>query len=117
MNFSETVSFRHNFNNYLGINGSYKKNRLTLKANLAYDKILQWESHRFAFDIPERDIFSEYEVLIDANNRRQINIGSGVFYQLNEEDFKLLSNVVKTCPVTKSLNSEIELEYNFNFIN
>ncbi len=36
-------------------------------------------------------------------------------HKLNEEDFKLLSNVVKTCPVTRSLTSEINLEYNFNF--
>lgn len=36
-------------------------------------------------------------------------------YRLNEVDFKLLSNVVKTCPVTRSLTSEIKLEYNFNF--
>lgn len=34
---------------------------------------------------------------------------------LSDEDFILLSNVVKTCPVTKSLTSEIELEYNFKF--
>lgn len=34
---------------------------------------------------------------------------------LSDEDFKLLSNVVKTCPVTKSLTSEIELGYNFKF--
>ena len=33
---------------------------------------------------------------------------------LEQEDFKLLANVVKSCPVTKSLTSEIELEYNFN---
>jgi|APTNR8051073442_1049403.scaffolds.fasta_scaffold05659_6 putative redox protein len=36
-------------------------------------------------------------------------------HRLNEVDFKLLSNVVKTCPVTRSLTSEIKLEYNFNF--
>ncbi len=35
--------------------------------------------------------------------------------KLNDENFKLLSNVVKTCPVTRSLTSEIKLEYNFNF--
>lgn len=37
--------------------------------------------------------------------------------KLEDDDFKLFSNVVKTCPVTKSLTSEIELEYNFNFTN
>ena len=36
-------------------------------------------------------------------------------HKLDDDDFKLLSNVVKTCPVTKSLTSEIKLEYNFKF--
>ena len=36
-------------------------------------------------------------------------------HKLEDDDFKLLSNVVKTCPVTKSLTSEIKLEYNFKF--
>ncbi|MCB0701679.1 MAG: OsmC family protein [Candidatus Kapaibacterium sp.] len=36
-------------------------------------------------------------------------------HPLIEDDFKMLSNVVKTCPVTRSLTSEIELEYNFNY--
>lgn len=34
-------------------------------------------------------------------------------YQLNNKDFNLLSNVVKTCPVTRSLHPDIELEYHF----
>lgn len=37
--------------------------------------------------------------------------------KLNEEEFKLLSNVVRTCPVTRSLSSEVELEYSFHFSN
>ena len=33
--------------------------------------------------------------------------------ELNKKDFDLLSNVVKTCPVTRSLHPDIELEYHF----
>ena len=32
----------------------------------------------------------------------------------SDKDFAILENVVKTCPVTRSLLSEIELEYKFN---
>lgn len=35
--------------------------------------------------------------------------------ELNEKDFALLSNVVKTCPVTRSLSPEVELAYKFGF--
>ena len=34
---------------------------------------------------------------------------------LEDKDFKLLSNVVKTCPVTRSLSPEVELEYTFRY--
>ncbi len=37
--------------------------------------------------------------------------------KLNEKDFEILSNVVKTCPVTRSLLPEIELEYSFKYAN
>lgn len=36
-------------------------------------------------------------------------------HKLDESDFKLLSNVVKTCPVTRSLSPDVKLEYNFKF--
>ncbi|MBM2813305.1 MAG: redox protein [Ignavibacteria bacterium] len=37
--------------------------------------------------------------------------------KLDEHQFKILSNVVKTCPVTRSLSSEVELEYFFHMPN
>lgn len=33
--------------------------------------------------------------------------------ELNDKEFQLMSNVVKTCPVTRSLSSEVELEVHF----
>ncbi|MFP4528066.1 MAG: OsmC family protein [Candidatus Kapaibacterium sp.] len=36
-------------------------------------------------------------------------------HKLNDKDFKLLANVVKTCPVTRSLHPDIVLVYNFSF--
>lgn len=36
--------------------------------------------------------------------------------QLNEKDFAILSNVVKTCPVTRSLHPDVVIEHRFNFL-
>ena len=36
-------------------------------------------------------------------------------HKLNDKDFQILSNVVKTCPVTRSLSPDVELDYTFNF--
>ncbi len=33
--------------------------------------------------------------------------------ELNDKEFQLMSNVVKTCPVTRSLSPEVELEVHF----
>ena len=87
LNFSETLSFKRNFNNYAGLNGSYEKKKLTLKANFAYNDLLQWESHQFEFVIPEADILSNYLILVDKNDRVELNTGGGLFYQINETDY------------------------------
>jgi putative redox protein len=36
-------------------------------------------------------------------------------HQLSKEHFGMLSNVVRTCPVTRSLSQEVKLDYNFSF--
>lgn len=87
MNVSETASFRRNFNNYLNSNGSYSNGKWTIQGNFAYNDLGQWESHTFAFDIPEENIFSDYLVLIDLNERKEINGGLGFFYPLKEDDY------------------------------
>ena len=35
--------------------------------------------------------------------------------KLNEKEFALLANIVKICPVTRSLSKDVELEYEFNY--
>lgn len=35
--------------------------------------------------------------------------------KLNDKDFQLMKNVIKTCPVTKSLHPDIEIEANYLF--
>lgn len=36
-------------------------------------------------------------------------------HRLNDHDFTIMKNVIKTCPVTRSLHPEIELEVNYDF--
>ena len=87
LNLSETPSFKRNFNNYSNLNGSFNTRKLTVKANVAYNDLLQWESHQFEFAIPEADIFSDYLILVDKNDRNELNTGGGLFYQMNDTDY------------------------------
>jgi putative redox protein len=36
-------------------------------------------------------------------------------HQLNEKDFTIMKNVIKTCPVTRSFHPDIEIEANYTF--
>lgn len=36
-------------------------------------------------------------------------------HKLNEHDFTIMKNVIKTCPVTRSLHPDIEVEVNYGF--
>ncbi|OGU17467.1 MAG: osmotically inducible protein OsmC [Ignavibacteria bacterium GWB2_35_12] len=36
-------------------------------------------------------------------------------YELNEHDFTIMKNVIKTCPVTRSLHPDIEIEVEYRF--
>lgn len=87
VNTSETASFRRNFNNYLTSNGSYSNGKWVIQGNFAYNDLGQWESHTFAFDIPEEHIFSDYLVLIPLNKRKEINSGLGFFYPLEKDNY------------------------------
>ncbi len=86
VNTSETVSFRRNFNNYLNTNGNYSNGKSILQGNFGFNDLGQWESHTFAFNIPEEDIFSDYLVLIPLNMRQEFNGGLGFFHPLKKDD-------------------------------
>ena len=79
LNLSETASFKRNFNNYLSASGSHKQKKVILKGSLARNDLQTWESNGFEFQIPERNILTNYLVLIPRNDRLQINGGSGFF--------------------------------------
>ncbi|SHG19893.1 Outer membrane receptor proteins, mostly Fe transport [Flavobacterium fluvii] len=88
---SEVASFKKEFNNYLGINSSYKKNKFEWKANFNYNKLQPWESHRIDYQIPDADIISNYDVATANTKRKQFIFGGGLFYKINDEDYFSIS--------------------------
>lgn len=83
----ETASQKRNFNNYLAFNSNYSKNNWTLRGNLGYNQLQQWESNSFLFEIPERQVTVDYLVLIPKNIRVQLNGGLGAYFQWNDTDY------------------------------
>lgn len=83
---SEVASFKKNYNNYLGFNSSFKKNKLELKANFNYNRLNPWENHSIDYQIPAADIASKYDVTADTK-RKQYVFGAGLFYKINEDDY------------------------------
>lgn len=87
---AEVASFKKNYNNYLGFNSNFKKNKLELKANFNYNKLQPWESHSIKYQIPQANIASDYDVSASIK-RTQFVFGGGLFYKINEDDYFSLS--------------------------
>jgi len=83
---SETASIKRYFQNRSAINFNYKQNKLEFRANIQHNHLNQWESNSNAFDISDRSISSDYKVL-STGLRRQLIIGGGVYYQINDNDY------------------------------
>jgi hypothetical protein len=88
---SEVASFKKEYNNYLGINSSFKKNKLEWKANFNYNRLNPWEGHSINYQIPDADIISNYNVATANEKRKQFIFGGGLFYKINEDDYLSLS--------------------------
>ena len=114
-NVSEVVSFKKEFNNYLGINSSFKKNKFEWKANFNYNKLSPWESHSIDYKIPNADIISNYNVATANTKRKQFIYGGSLFYKINEEDYfsisinsKLQSEPFDINTTTYNKNGDVE---------
>lgn len=83
---SEVASFKKNYNNYLGFNSSFKKNKLEWKANFDYNRLNPWESHSIDYEIRNADIKSKYDVTA-TTKRKQYVFGAGLFYKINDDDY------------------------------
>lgn len=83
---SETASFKKNYNNYLGFNSSFKKGKIEWKANFNYNRRNPWENHSIAYQIPQANIVSDYNVTAVSNVNDYI-FGGGLFYKINDDDY------------------------------
>lgn len=90
IDFTETISIKKRFNNYLGISASIKKKKLEIKGNFNYNQLNIWERHDIKYEIPKANIISNYDV--EAYTKRpQFIFGSGLFYKINEDDYFSIS--------------------------
>ncbi|OUL60444.1 outer membrane beta-barrel family protein [Flavobacterium sp. AJR] len=83
---SEVASFKKRYNNYLGFNSSFKKNKLEWKANFNYNQLQPWENHSIDYEIANANIVSDYDVEA-YTKRKQYIFGGGLFYKINEDDY------------------------------
>lgn len=83
---SENVMFKKYFNNYAGINSSFKTGKLEFKANFNYNHLKVWESNGNAFEMPDFNVNSNYSVTA-VTKRPQFTYGGGVFYKINDDDY------------------------------
>lgn len=85
-NISEVTSLKKRFNNYLGINSSFKKNKTEIKTNFNYNQLNPWESIGNNFEISNNNISSNF-IAESYTKRRQFILGSGIYHQINEDDY------------------------------
>ncbi|MFL9837398.1 outer membrane beta-barrel family protein [Flavobacterium sp. ST-75] len=87
---TETASLKKRFNNYLGVNPSYKSGNLELRGNINYNQLNPWEGLGNTFELEE----NQWESAFNANSftkRRQFIIGAGLYYEINEDDYLSLN--------------------------
>ncbi|SHM92093.1 outer membrane beta-barrel family protein [Flavobacterium chilense] len=83
---SEVASFKKNYNNYIGFNSSFKKNKLEWNANFNHNALNPWERHSIDYQIENANIASQYDVMANTK-RKQYVFGGGLFYKINEDDY------------------------------
>lgn len=85
-NISEVASLKKRFNNYLGINSSFKKNKTEIKTNFSYNQLSPWESIGNNFEISNNNITSDF-IAESYTKRRQFIFGGGIYHQINDDDY------------------------------
>ena len=110
---SEVASFKKDYNNYLGFNSSFKKNKIEWKANFNYNQLQPWESHTIGYEIPKANITSNYDVEA-FTKRTQFIFGGGLLYKINDDDSfsfninsKLQTDTFPINTVTENKNQEV----------
>ncbi|MGL4629967.1 MAG: outer membrane beta-barrel protein [Leadbetterella sp.] len=86
MTLSEIASYKKRFNNYVGLNTSYRKNKTEIKTNFNYNTLNPWESIGSNLEVPEFEIRSSY-LAESYTKRNQYILGLGIYQHLNEGDY------------------------------
>lgn len=88
---SETATFQKRFSNYLSANFQQKKNRTEWKLNASYNQINHWERNGFDYQVPSKNINSDY-VIKSITKRPQTIFGASLYQELNDDgDYITLS--------------------------
>ena len=83
---SETLSQREFFNNFFGLNTSFKASKSEIKLNLGFNKLKPWEKLLTRYDIIDSDLSSRNEGISIANRDEYI-LGTGIYYPINDKDY------------------------------
>jgi putative redox protein len=68
------------------------------------------------FDIGGTQVTVDKEMMNQPYRRiKKLKIDIVFKKQLNEKEFQMMKNVIKTCPVTRSLHPDIEIEDTYTF--
>lgn len=118
---SEVASLKKRFNNYLGINSSFKKNKTEIKTNFSYNQLNPWESIGNNFDISNNNITSDF-IAESYTKRRQYILGGAIYHQINEDDylsFNLSGKIQKDNDknTTKSFIEQNNIQNNIETLN
>lgn len=88
---SETATFQKRFSNYLSANFQQRKNKTEWKLNASYNQINHWESNGFDYQVPSKNINSDY-VIKSITKRPQTIFGASLYQELNDDgDYITLS--------------------------
>jgi len=88
---SETATFQKRFSNYLSANFQQRKNKTEWKLNASYNQINHWESNGFDYQVPSKNISSDY-IIKSVTKRPQTIFGASLYQELNDDgDYITLS--------------------------
>lgn len=105
MTVQETASLKKGFNNYLGMNPTYKVGSLEFRGNINFNYLNPWEGLGNSFDIPSKKWSSVFDVE-SLTKRRQTTFGTAVFYALNDNDY-----------LSFNINGRLQKDYSKNTAN
>ena len=82
----ETLSQRSFFNNFFGLNSSFKVKKSEFRLNLGFNKLKPWEKVLTQYDVVNSSLSSENEGISIANRNEYI-LGAGFYHPIKDKDY------------------------------